>query len=106
MRVVVEQVIGYSEHIATARSYRELRPGKFKIDVCLRNQSARQATLSKQTTVGEIIPADMIPALLDQEPTGVKEDKRETTTKKKKNKGQKELLDEIDLARLEEWSGD
>ena len=48
----------------------------------------------------------MISVLLDQKPTRVKEYKKETTTKKKKNEGQKELLDEIDLDRLEEWSGD
>ena len=104
LSVVVEPVIGYSEHIATSRSYGELRPGKSKINVCLMNHSARQVTLPKQTTVGEITPANIIPAVLDQKTVGLKEDKRETTTKK--NKSQEELLDEIDLTRLEEWSGD
>ena len=66
LSVVGEPVIGYSEHIAMARSYGELRPGKGKINVCLRNHSARQMTLPKQTTVGDIMPANMIPALLDQ----------------------------------------
>ena len=51
--VVVVPVTGYSEHIAMARSYGELKPGKGKIDVCLRNHSARQVTLQKHTTMGD-----------------------------------------------------
>ena len=35
LSVVVEPVFGYSEHIATARSYGELRPGTGKFDICL-----------------------------------------------------------------------
>ena len=50
------------------------------------------------------MPADMIPALLDEKPTGHEGDKKETTTKKRENKSQKELLDESDLAGLEERS--
>ena len=45
---------GYPEHIATARSYGELRPEKYKTDICLWNHSGRQMTLPKQSTVGEI----------------------------------------------------
>ena len=60
-------------------------PGKHKIDVCLRNHNARQVILPKQTTVGEIVPADMILALLDQRPTEHRGDKKETTTEKRKN---------------------
>ena len=104
MSVVVEPVIGYSEHIATARTYGELRPWKGKIDVCPRNHNARQVTPRKQTTVGEIMPANVPSALLDQKLTRLGEDKRKTTTKKKKNKCQKEVLDETDLAGLEEWN--
>ena len=83
LSVVVEPVIGYSGHIAMARSYGELRPGKGKIDVCLRNYSVRQVTLPKQTTLGGITLANMIPVLLDQKPTGLEEDKKKTTIKKK-----------------------
>ena len=89
LSVVVEPVTGYSEHIAMARSYGELKPGKGKIDVCLRNHSARQVTLPKQTTMGEITPANMISALLDQKPTGHKGDKKETTQRKGKMKVKK-----------------
>ena len=32
--------------------------------------------------------------------------KKESTIKKRKNESQEELLDEIDLAELEEWNGD
>ena len=67
LSVVVEPVTGYSEHIATARLYGVLEPGKGKISICLRNHSARQVILTKQTRMGEILPANMIPALLDQE---------------------------------------
>ena len=35
LNVVVESVTGYSEHIAMARSYGLLKPGKGKIDFCL-----------------------------------------------------------------------
>ena len=52
--VVVEPVAGYSEHIATARSYGVLRPREGKIDVCLRNHSEKQVILPKQTVVGKI----------------------------------------------------
>ena len=106
MSVVVEPVTGHSEHIAMAISYEELRPEKGKINICLKNHSARQVTLPRQTTVGESMPANMIPALSNQKPTGFEEHKKGTTTKKKKNEGKKELLDEIDLARLEEWGRD
>ena len=82
LSVVVEPVIGYSEHITVARSYGNLRSGKGKINICLRNHSARQVILPKQTTVGEIMPANMIQALLDQNTVGLREDKRETTTTK------------------------
>ena len=70
LSVVVERVTGYSKHIAMARLYGVIKPGKGQIDVCLRNHSARQVILPKQTAVGEITPVDMIPALLDQKPTG------------------------------------
>ena len=45
LNVVVEPVAGYSEHIATTRSYVILKPAKGKIDVCLRNHSVKQVTL-------------------------------------------------------------
>ena len=102
---VVEPIFGYSEHIATSRLYGELRSGKGKIDICLWNHSARQVTLPKQTTVGEITSVGVIPAQLAQKPTGLEEGQGETT-KKMKNKGQREVLGKIDLAGLEEWSGD
>ena len=53
LNVVVELVMGYSEHIVMARSYGVLKPGRDKIDVFLRNHSAKQIILSKQTAVGE-----------------------------------------------------
>ena len=34
MNVVVEPVMGYLDHIAMARSYGVLKPGRGKIDVC------------------------------------------------------------------------
>ena len=43
--VVVEPVMGYLDYIAMARSYGVLKPGRGKIDVCLRNHSAKQITL-------------------------------------------------------------
>ena len=42
LNVIVEPVTGYFEHIAMARSYGILKPGRDKIDVCLRNHSAQQ----------------------------------------------------------------
>ena len=49
VNVVVKPVMGNSDHIATARSHVVLKPGRGKIDVCLRNHSTKQITLSKQT---------------------------------------------------------
>ena len=48
LNVIVEPFTGYLEHIAMARSYEVLKPGRGKIDVCLRNHSAKQITLPKQ----------------------------------------------------------
>ena len=53
---VVEPVMGYSDHIATPRYYGVLKPGRGKIDFCLRNHSAKQITLPKETAVGENTP--------------------------------------------------
>ena len=55
----MEPVAGYSEHIAMARLYEVIRPGKGKIDVCFRNHSVKQVILPKQTAVGEITPANI-----------------------------------------------
>ena len=82
LTIVVEPVTGYSEHIAMTQTYGILKPGTGKINVCLRNHSARQVTLPRQTTVEEIAPADIVPAPLDQKSTG-HGGKRETTIKKK-----------------------
>ena len=60
MNVVIEPLMGYSDHISMARSYGVLRPGRGKIDVCLRNHS------TKHTAAGEIA---VIPALLAAKPT-------------------------------------
>ena len=76
--------MGYSDHIATARSYGVLRPGRGKIDICLTNHSAKQITFQKQTAVGEITTANVILALLVPKPTEDKSDKDETTTQKGK----------------------
>ena len=60
LNVVVEPVAGYSEHIAMTRSYGALKAGKGKIDVCLRNHSAKQVILPKWTIVEEIAAANFI----------------------------------------------
>ena len=63
-----------------------LRPGKDKIDVCLRYHSMKQVILPKWTAVGEIVAANIIPALLVQKPTGTGSDEKEATVKKRKLK--------------------
>ena len=70
LNVTVEPVTGYSKQTSKARSYGVLKPQRGKIDVCLRNHSAKKITLPKQTAVGKITTANIIPALLMQEPTG------------------------------------
>ena len=52
MNVVVDAVMGYLDHIATASSYGVLKPGRGKINVCLKNHSAKQITLPTETAVG------------------------------------------------------
>ena len=93
--------IPLEEHIATARSYGVLRPGRGKINVCLRNHSVKQITLPKQTAVGEITAANIILALLTPKPTGNEAGKGEATAEKRKSESQKELLDKTDLKGLE-----
>ena len=57
--VVVEPVMGYSKHIAMARYYGVLKPGRGTIDVCLMNNIAKLITLPKWTVMGEIIAANI-----------------------------------------------
>ena len=87
-----------------ARLYGVLKPGRGKIDVCLRNHSAKQITLQKWTSVGEITAANIIPALLAVKPKGHGTGEKEATVEKRKTESQKELLDLIDLTGLGEWS--
>ena len=54
MNVVVKSVVGYLDHTAMARSYGVLKPGKDKINACLRKHSVKNFTLPKWRTVGEI----------------------------------------------------
>ena len=104
LNVVVESFMGYLEHIAMARSYGVLKPGRGKIDVCLRNHSAKQITLPKQITVKEIAAANIILALLVAKSIGHEAGKGEATVEKGKYESQKELLDKIYLTGLGEWS--
>ena len=79
LTVVVEPVTGYSEHIVMARSNRVLKLERGKIDVCLRNNSAKQITLLKWTAVGEITAANIILVLLVPKSTGNEYGKEEPT---------------------------
>ena len=96
--------MGYLDEIAMARSYGVLKPGRGKINVCLRNHSTKQITLPKLTAVGEIAAVNIIPALLVPKPTGHESGKNEVTAGKRKYESQKELLDKGDLTGLGEWS--
>ena len=104
MNAVVKPVMEYSDYVAMARSYWVFKPGRSKIDVCLRNHSAKQITLPMQTAVGEITAANIILALLVPKPIGHELGKGESTTRKRKYESQKELLDKINLTGLGEWS--
>ena len=91
LNVVADPVTGYSEHISTARSYEVLKPGRGKIDDCLRNHSTKQITLPKWTAVGEITAANIILALLTPNPTvheAVKNN--EANVEERKTESQKE----------------
>ena len=83
LTVIVEPIFGYSEYIATARTYGESRLGMGKIDICLQSHSAWQVTLPKQTAVGEIMSAGVSPVLLAQKPIRLKGSKGETIKEKK-----------------------
>ena len=69
-----------------ARSYGLLKPGRGKIHLCLRNHSAKQIILSKQTAVGETAAANIILALLAPKTTGQQAGKSDTTAEKRKHK--------------------
>ena len=69
MTVIVEPVVGYSDHVATARFYGVLRPWVSKVEVCLWNHCAKQITVPQQITMGEIAAANAILALLVPTPT-------------------------------------
>ena len=102
--VAAELVMGYSENTILAKSYGVLKLGRGKIDLCLRNHSAMQIVLPKQTAVREITAANLILALLALKPIGHGVGEKEATGEKKKTENQKELLDNIDLTGVEEWS--
>ena len=106
VNAVVKPVMGYLDQITIARSYGILKPRRGKIDVCLRNHSAKQITLPKQTAVGEIIAANVILALLVPKPTEDISDKGKATAKTGICEGQKDLLDIIDLTGSRDWSMD
>ena len=59
--------------------------------------------LPKWTAVGEIMPANIIPALVPSKPTGHGADGEEATVNKKETECQKDLLDKIGLTGLEGW---
>ena len=99
MNVVFEPVTGYSYYITMARSYVVLRPGRGKINVCLRNHSVKQITIPKQTTVGEIAAANVIPALLALKPIENESNRGQATPQQGKSEGQEEPL-KIDLTGL------
>ena len=88
--------MGYLDHIAMAGSYEVPKPGRGKIDVSLRNHSAKQKTLPKQTAVGEIAATNIIPALLVPKPLGHESGEDEAIARKMRCKSQKELLDKND----------
>ena len=43
--------ISYSDQVVTTSMYTELKPGSYRIGVCLRNLSAKEATVPAQTLV-------------------------------------------------------
>ena len=104
VNVVVKPVRGCSDHNTTAKYYGILKPGRGKIDVCLKYHSTKQINLPKWTSVGEIAAVHVIPALLAPKPTEDKSGKGEATTGKRNGGSQKEYLDKIDLMGLRDWS--
>ena len=82
MNVVGKPVMGYLHHVTMARSYGVLKPGRCKINVCLRNHSAKQIPLPKWTAEREIIAANIILALLEPKPTGHESGKCKASTGK------------------------
>ena len=86
-----------------ARCHGILKPGRGKIDDCLRNHSAKQITLPKQTIVGEIATANVIPSLLALKPTQHKEDRMKLPLRERKDESQKQLLAKSDLTGIVNW---
>ena len=106
MNIVVVPVTGHLDHLITAQSYGVLRPGRGKINVCLRNHSAKQITLPKWTGVRQITAANVIPSLSAPKPIEDESDRGEATAQKGKSESQEEPLKKIDLTGLWDWSLD
>ena len=51
VNIIVEPIMGCSNHIAMARSYGVLRLGRGKISVCLQNHSMKQITIPEKTAM-------------------------------------------------------
>ena len=87
MNMVIGPIVGYSDHIVIARSYDVLRPGEGKVNICLRNDNAKQNTLPKWAAVGEIAVANAILALLPPKSTEKEAVRGEATAQQRQSGG-------------------
>ena len=59
-----QTIAGYSDNIAMAILYCMLKPGSWKINICLWNHRTTEINLLRKTAVGEISAATVLLALL------------------------------------------
>ena len=106
--VVIEPIVGYLGHIATARSYGILQLGVGKLNVCLRNHSANKSLSQSRLLWGEIAVANAFPSLLALalKPTEDDSIRGKVTNQQGQSEGKRELLEKIDLTGLQDWSFD
>ena len=105
VNVVVKPVMGYLYHIAMARPYGILKPGRGKIYVFLRNHSVKQISLLKQTLLWERLQQQTSFQLYwCQSHQGMSHIMMKPPLEKGNMAVKNELLDKIDLTGLGEWS--
>ena len=75
-------------------TYEELHPGSSKVPVCLCNMSTHAIEIPAKTVVGQVIPANQIPLVVDPTRTA-----KETATRAPKGW----VLEALDLQGLKEW---
>ena len=97
VHILMDQALGpqLPAVVVPTATYGELHPGSLRVQVCLHNLSAHAMDVPAKTVVGQIVPANQIPLVVDLTRTA-------TETNHPAQKGW--VLEALDLQGLKKWS--